>query len=63
MAEFKILKGTNDKPVLVNTQNISCVQQDSKNTSKVFFTGDPNDYIIVEGTLEEVTFTLTGKRI
>ena len=63
MTDFKVLKGNNGKPVLVNAQNISCVQEDSKNTCKVFFVGDPNDYIIVEGTLEEVTFTLTGKRI
>ena len=61
MTDFKILKGTNEAPILVNVQNITCVHQESKNTCKVFFTGGTDDYINVLGTLEEVSFTLVGK--
>lgn len=63
MSEFKILKGTDELPVLINTQNITCVQQYNKTTCQIFFTGGTDDFIYVLGTLEEVTFTLTGKRI
>ena len=63
MSEFKILKGTDELPVLINTQNITYVQRGNKTTGQIFFTGDADNFVNVLGTIEEVIFTLTGKRI
>ena len=63
MTNFKVLKDIRNEPVLINVQNITCVQQEDENECRVYFTGSDDDSMRVLGTLEEVTFSLAGKHL
>ena len=49
--------------VLVNTDNISNIIQDRENNCLIYFAGDRQDCVRVDGTIEDVYYKLTGGRI
>lgn len=48
--------------ILVNTDNISNIIQDGENNCLIYFAGDRQDCVRVDGTIEEVYFKLTGEK-
>ena len=45
---------------LVNINNVSNIVQDGDNNCLIYFTGDRQDCVRVDGTLEDVCMTITG---
>ena len=63
---FKIFTYTTSKEVervIVNVDNISNIVEDGNNTCLIYFTGDRQDCVRVDGTIENTFFKLTGLRI
>ena len=60
---FRVFTYTTSKrteKVLVNIDNISNIVQDGDSNCLVYFTGDRQDCVRVDGTLEDVCMTITG---
>jgi hypothetical protein len=53
-ADFVLVKRSSGKDVLVNIPKITFIVESHDNTCKLYFSGDDDDYIIVEGNIEDI---------
>lgn len=63
---IKVFTYTTSKEVeriIVNINNVSNIVQDGENSCLIYFTGDRQDCVRVDGTIEDIYFQITGVRI
>ena len=63
--DIRIFTYTTSKKVekiIVNIDNVSNIVQDGENNCLIYFTGDRQDCIRVDGTIEDIYFQIVGLR-
>ena len=53
-ADFVLMKRSSGKDVLVNIPKITFITELPDDTCKLYFSGDDDNYIIVEGDIEDI---------
>ena len=62
MAHFKVFKNPSNETILVNIDNITQVYANGDDECKIWFI-QTDDWLRVKGTLDEVYFNISGKRL
>lgn len=63
--DIRIFTYTTSKKVeriIVNIDNVSNIVQDGENSCLIYFTGDRQDCVRVDGTIEDIYFQIVGLR-